>query len=241
MSARRDNTGKPMLSFILQFGTTIAGFARVKEIGAIKYDRDNWKKGGKEDHEYTDAAVRHLTAFMEGEVFAQDTGATHLAHCLWNIAALQDLNYPGVTHDPELFESMAEYWKGRRDAEAAGQTFPTVEKWTETRKVSSLPTGTIGETVISKQRHDELARDLEEYKRTLARKEESKLAEQIDELVGGCCQEPLTVELTDIETGEKTTVPAHISCCSTISPETSHRLHERLEEMNDGGGSGRAD
>jgi len=129
--SKRDNQGKPQLSFILQFPTAIAAHARVKELGAIKYERDNWKKGGKPDHEYLDACLRHISAFMEGETFADDTGCTHLAHAMWNIMALQDLNYKGVTHDPELFASMCEYWKNRRFAESKGQTFPSVEVWTE--------------------------------------------------------------------------------------------------------------
>lgn len=134
MTAARDNPGKPQLSFILQFPTAIAALARVKELGAIKYERDNWKKGGKPDWEYLDACLRHIMAFMEGEIFAQDTGCTHLSHALWNIMALQDLNYKGITHDPELFAAMCEYWTLRRAAEKEGETFMSVEEFMERRK-----------------------------------------------------------------------------------------------------------
>ena len=127
--SKRDNQGKPQLSFILQFPTAIAAHARVKELGAIKYERDNWKKGGKPDHEYLDACLRHISAFMEGETFATDTGCTHLAHAMWNIMALQDLNYPGTVYDKELFDNMAEYWRDRREAEKLGFKFPSVEDW----------------------------------------------------------------------------------------------------------------
>lgn len=133
MPAARDNQNKPMLSFILQFPTAIAALARVKELGAIKYGRDNWKKGGKEDWEYLDALMRHLKDLVNGETFAGDTGCTHLGHIMWNIMALQDLNYPGITYDPELFEAMKEYWTLRRAAEKEGETFMSVEEFMEGR------------------------------------------------------------------------------------------------------------
>jgi len=134
MTAARDNLGKPMLSFILQFPTAVEALARVKELGAIKYERDNWKKAGKPDQEYLDAILRHLLAFMECEMFAPDTGCTHLGHATWNIMALQDLNYKGITHDPELFKTMCEYWTLRRAAEKEGDTFMSVEEFMDKRR-----------------------------------------------------------------------------------------------------------
>lgn len=113
--ASRANAGKVMLSFVLQFPTAIKAFARVMEIGAVKYLRDNWKKGGKPDWEYLDACLRHLTDFENGETFAADTGCLHLAHAMWNIMAIIELNYPGVTHDPERFAVMMQHWADVRD------------------------------------------------------------------------------------------------------------------------------
>lgn len=111
MTAARMNEGKPELGYILEFPTALEAFARVKMLGAAKYNRGNWKKGGKPDNEYLDACLRHLTAFVSGEFYAQDSGCSHLAHATWNLMALQELNYPGQTHDQELFESMLRYWK----------------------------------------------------------------------------------------------------------------------------------
>lgn len=136
-TAARDNSGKPMLSFILQFPTAVAAFARVKELGAVKYARDNWKIGGKPDYEYLDAALRHITSFMSGETFASDTGCTHLAHAMWNIMALQDLNYEGTIVDEALFNAMIEYWTLRRAAEAEGETFMSVEEFMQQRDVTA--------------------------------------------------------------------------------------------------------
>ena len=120
MKSKRLNKGKAMLGFILQFPTAMAAFARVKEMGAIKYERNNWKLGGKPDYEYLDAAMRHLAAHAaylagDGEYYAEDTGCSHLAHAAWNMWALQELNYPGWTHDPELFAAMAKYWAEEKE------------------------------------------------------------------------------------------------------------------------------
>lgn len=109
--AARMNEGKPQLGFVLQFPTAMEAFARVKELGAVKYERDNWKKGNKPDWEYLDACMRHLTAFANGEFFASDSGCSHLAHAMWNLCALQELNYKGITHDPEVFRNMLQHWK----------------------------------------------------------------------------------------------------------------------------------
>lgn len=117
MTAARMNEGKPELSYLLHFPTAIEGFARVKMLGAAKYERGNWKKGGKPDNEYLDACLRHLTAFVSGEMFAPDSGCAHLAHAAWNLFALMELNYPGVTHDPERFEEMIKYWEAQKAPE----------------------------------------------------------------------------------------------------------------------------
>lgn len=113
MPAARYNTGKPELDYLLEFPTAVQAFCRVKELGAAKYDRGNWKKGGKPDHEYTSACLRHLLAFKSGEYYANDSGCAHLAHAMWNIMALMELNYPGQIIDQELFDKMIEHWKDR--------------------------------------------------------------------------------------------------------------------------------
>jgi hypothetical protein len=117
--ALRDNNGKPELDYLLQFPTATQAFCRVKELGAIKYERGNWKKGGKPDHEYTSACLRHLVAFARGEYYADDSGCAHLAHAMWNLMALMELNYPDQIIDEELFKKMCDYWKEKRQAEKA--------------------------------------------------------------------------------------------------------------------------
>ena len=109
-TAARMNQGKPQLEFVLDFPIAAEGIARVMEIGGIKYDIDNWKKGGKPDSEYLGAAMRHLFAHKAGELFAPDSGCLHLAHAAWNLLALIELNVR-QTHDPDKFAEMCEYWR----------------------------------------------------------------------------------------------------------------------------------
>lgn len=110
------NEGKPELDYLLDFPSAIEAFCRVKMHGAAKYDRGNWKKGGKPDNEYIAACLRHLVKFKKGQRFASDSGCSHLAHAAWNLFALLELNYPEDTHDPELFDKMIKYWKDKKDA-----------------------------------------------------------------------------------------------------------------------------
>lgn len=119
--AKRDNAGKPELYFIFQFPTAIEAFCRVKEIGSLKYERDNWRHGGKPYHEYVSACGRHVTAYVAwvlglpgSSYWAPDTGCAHLAHAVWNLMALMELNHPGMTHDPELYAEAVTYWTAKR-------------------------------------------------------------------------------------------------------------------------------
>ena len=54
--------------------------AKVLGFGAKKYDVHNWRKGMQWSRMY-DAALRHLTAFIEGEDTDPESGLPHLAHC----------------------------------------------------------------------------------------------------------------------------------------------------------------
>ena len=53
--------------------------ANVLAFGAEKYDRDNWRKGMKWSR-LLDAALRHITAYNEGEANDEESGISHLAH-----------------------------------------------------------------------------------------------------------------------------------------------------------------
>ena len=101
-TADRDNAGKPELSYLLSLPKALRALTRVFEQGAIKYERDNWLKGGKPDEEYLDSALRHILA-SEFETYDEDTGCLHIAHAIWNLCALIELNSEGVpATDPDF-------------------------------------------------------------------------------------------------------------------------------------------
>ncbi len=61
--------------------------ANVFEFGAQKYDRWDWL-GGIPFSKIQGAMLRHLTAWMNGEDVAEDSGLSHLAHLAANCQML---------------------------------------------------------------------------------------------------------------------------------------------------------
>lgn len=59
--------------------TALLEIAKVMTFGAKKYDADNWR-GGIAWRRVLGAALRHLTAFNDGEDTDPETGLSHLAH-----------------------------------------------------------------------------------------------------------------------------------------------------------------
>jgi hypothetical protein len=65
---------------------------RVLTFGATKYDDENWRKVPDGRRRYYAAALRHLTAWFEGELRDPETGFSHLAHagcCVLFLLALE--------------------------------------------------------------------------------------------------------------------------------------------------------
>jgi hypothetical protein len=66
MSARKDDTGKPPISLIPR--SALLAEARVMASGAKRYGPNNWREGeGLAWSRLIDAALRHITAFADGE------------------------------------------------------------------------------------------------------------------------------------------------------------------------------
>lgn len=53
--------------------------AMVLKFGAAKYERDNWRKGISYTR-LTDAALRHIFAFVDGEDKDPESNLSHIAH-----------------------------------------------------------------------------------------------------------------------------------------------------------------
>jgi hypothetical protein len=52
---------------------------------------------------------------VKGETYDPETGALHLAHALWNLAALIELNHEGPLFDPDFDQAaFVAKWKPER-------------------------------------------------------------------------------------------------------------------------------
>lgn len=70
---------------LLPFGA-LDEVVKVLTYGANKYDRFNWEF--VEDNRYQAAALRHISAYMQGELDDPESGYTHLAHAVCNLLFL---------------------------------------------------------------------------------------------------------------------------------------------------------
>jgi hypothetical protein len=107
--ALRFNQGKLDLSYMLEFPRAMALFCNICTFGEHKYERGNFKLGGKPDLEYYKSLMRHIQdAFdADAESWDDDSGLHHLGHAMWNIAALIQLNLKD--EDTMRFGSQAEF------------------------------------------------------------------------------------------------------------------------------------
>lgn len=64
--------------------------------GAIKYGRHNYRVSGVRSSIYYDAALRHLTAWWEGEDIDQDSGLPHVIKAIGSLVVLADAMHQGM-------------------------------------------------------------------------------------------------------------------------------------------------
>lgn len=73
------DAGKPRMDLLDPYALT--KLADVLTFGAKKYEEHNWRKGIAYSR-LTAAALRHITAFMDGEDLDPETGLPHVAHAM---------------------------------------------------------------------------------------------------------------------------------------------------------------
>lgn len=84
--------------------------------GARKYGAFNWRETDVETMTYVGAAMRHLTAWIDGENIDPDSGNPHLFHAMASLAILVDAvandkcidNRPPMGAAAELLERFTE-------------------------------------------------------------------------------------------------------------------------------------
>jgi len=89
-NAKRYNTGKPELSYILTYPNAMKLLSNVNTYGAKKYEKGNYLKGSNWT-EYCDSLLRHLLAFYSGEDIDPESDCPHVGHMLFNVAMLAEM------------------------------------------------------------------------------------------------------------------------------------------------------
>jgi hypothetical protein len=87
---RKDDAGK--LRYELLPMAPVDEIVRVLTFGARKYDDDNWRQVPDGENRYYAAAMRHLSAWRQGENIDQETGRSHLAHAACCLVFLMELH-----------------------------------------------------------------------------------------------------------------------------------------------------
>ena len=92
----KEDNGKAPLSLLDR--EALEQIAQVLRFGATKYSPHNWRSGIRYTR-LTDAALRHLFAFVDGEDLDPETGISHVAHAgccimflLWMVRHRPDLD-----------------------------------------------------------------------------------------------------------------------------------------------------
>lgn len=84
---------------LLPFGA-MDEVVKVLTYGARKYNRNNWQH--VDDVRYQAAAMRHFSAYMQGEQIDPESGVQHLAHMVCSVLFLiqKDLNKQTSVDNP---------------------------------------------------------------------------------------------------------------------------------------------
>jgi hypothetical protein len=88
----KNDIEKPALSLLPS--SMLLEVGEVLTFGAEKYTAHNWRNGIHLSR-LTSAALRHILAFNEGEDMDEESGLSHLAHAICNLAfALEQIKNP---------------------------------------------------------------------------------------------------------------------------------------------------
>lgn len=90
LDGKKNDEGKPMLGLVPK--SLIWGVGEILTFGAKKYGEHNWRAGLLWSRPYN-AALRHLTAWWDGESLDKESGKSHLLHAATELAFL--IEYEG--------------------------------------------------------------------------------------------------------------------------------------------------
>lgn len=90
----------PTLSVIPS--TALVYMGRAMQNGADKYGPFNWRQHPVQSGIYVDACLRHLSAWVDGEEDADDSGVHHLGHAMACLGILLDAQEVGNLIDQRV-------------------------------------------------------------------------------------------------------------------------------------------
>ena len=97
MTAKKYDSGKPDLSLCPR--PALNEMASAFMLGEGKYGRYNYLSGNMDSHRLVAAAMRHITAWQDGEDLDPESGNSHLGHALACLAMMLDQMDKGVFVD----------------------------------------------------------------------------------------------------------------------------------------------
>lgn len=94
------DSGKNRLSLVFEgFSNALWQVGEVGTFGANKYTDNGWQSVTNPEERYTNALLRHLFKYYNGEVIDEESGLKHLAHLAWNALAILELSERNTQHE----------------------------------------------------------------------------------------------------------------------------------------------
>lgn len=95
----KDREGVKKVPFSVLPVPVLAEAATALYEGSRKYGRHNYREIGVRGSVYYDAAIRHLTAWWEGEDIDPDSGLSHITKAIAGLMVLRDCMMTGLWND----------------------------------------------------------------------------------------------------------------------------------------------
>lgn len=128
-------TGKVPFSTVPAVVVAEIGLAMLE--GARKYRRHNYRAIGVRASVYYDAAMRHLTAWWEGEDIDPDSGLSHIVKALSTLTVLRDAMLNAKVNDDRPPAMVDQEWLRELNSRASAivEKYPKdLEPYTNLRK-----------------------------------------------------------------------------------------------------------